>query len=81
MKEATTMPYVKQVNELGETINKLKDHHWDGTNRTTRRKRKERAFNNSNNFQMGLSIDGRYRFRKLKQMIGNKQINHLVYVH
>jgi hypothetical protein len=80
MKEATTMPYVKKVNELGEVLNPLNQHHWDGTSRKTRRSKETRAFNNSKNCQMGLSIDGRYRFRKMRQFIGNKQINHLVYV-
>jgi len=82
MYQATTKPYVKQLDANGVVINPVSNHVWNGSNRQNRRAKEPRAFNNSKNCQM--LVTKTYRWIKSVQFISQKdgsikRINHLVF--
>lgn len=85
MLQATTVPYVKQLDANGVIINPVSKHVWDGNNRQDRRElmQKLRALNNSRNNQM--IVIGVHKWKKSVQTIRQKdgsikRINHLIFV-
>ena len=85
MLQATTVPYVKQLDANGVVINPVSKHGWDGNNRRTRRQpmQKQRAMNNSGNHQLFVNISHKWKksVQTIRQQDGSiKRINHLIFV-
>ena len=75
----TNIPYVKEYNDMGEVSNPIDRVYLNPyPNRWQRKSRPGRFIVCGKNFPLTLSPDGKLRYKRVLQIVGDKKIEHYI---